>query len=55
MFDLETWPPPVDPTVYAPDYIYTWKLEHAFEGYELVASHGDARLYEMHDLASSNR
>jgi hypothetical protein len=46
MFDLETWPPPVDPTAYAPDYIYTWKYERSFDGYKLIASHGDARLYQ---------
>jgi len=45
IFDLETWPPPVDPVTYAPDYIYTWKFERSFDGYELVASEGDARLY----------
>ena len=53
LYDVETRPATIDAAAYAPDYIYTWKLERAFAGYELVASEGDARLYANRSMALS--
>ena len=48
IFDLETSPATIDVNAYAPDYVYTWKLQRVLHGYDLIASDGEARLYVRH-------
>jgi hypothetical protein len=46
VFALESKPHEIDPRPYGADYVYTWKMQRDLEGYAILSSEGDARLWQ---------